>query len=82
LSRPPPESAPGMGVRNRPEWVSGIDRNPHFRRAADRGLAALFSEAVGPGFVSFLETVGVASVWHEGGAWLGSTNALAAGLAG
>jgi hypothetical protein len=56
----------------------------HFLYPPDHSpdLVALFSEAVGPGFVSFLETVGVASVWHEGGAWLGSTNALAAGLAG
>ena len=50
--------------------------------ASPPGLVALFSEPIGAAFVSFLETAGVASVWHEAGAWLGSTRAIAAGLAG
>jgi hypothetical protein len=53
-----------------------------YPRGRPPGLVALFSEPVGPAFVSFLETAGVASVWHEAGAWQGSTDALAAGLAG
>lgn len=56
----------------------------HFLYRADcrPSLVALFSETVGPAFVSFLETAGVESVWLEAGAWLGSPGALAAGLAG
>jgi hypothetical protein len=44
------------------------------------GLVALFTESIGGALVSFLETVGVSSVWYEGGQWLGSPMAIEAGL--
>jgi hypothetical protein len=56
----------------------------HFLYPSDHrpGLVALFSEAVGPAFVSLLEEAGIASVWHQAGTWPGSAGALEAGLAG
>ena len=45
------------------------------------GLVALFTESIGEALVSFLETVGVASVWYESGEWIGSPTAINAGLA-
>jgi hypothetical protein len=45
------------------------------------GLVALFTESIGAALVSFLEIVGVASVWYESGEWIGSPTAMNAGLA-
>jgi hypothetical protein len=45
----------------------------------DPVLVAVFSEPVGEAFVELLETVGVAAVWPEDGAW--RTSPLGAGLA-
>jgi hypothetical protein len=44
------------------------------------GLLALFSESVGPSHIDFLEDLGIASVWREGGRWTGSVSANAAEL--
>ena len=48
--------------------------------AAQPGLVALFSEPVGDAYVSFLDGMGVAVAWKEGGGWRGSSSAIAAGL--
>jgi hypothetical protein len=45
------------------------------------GLLALFSESIGDALMSFLETVGVSSVWYDAGEWIGSPTAIATGLA-
>lgn len=37
---------------------------------------ALFTEPVGPACVNFLEALGVAAVWKEHGAWVGSPSAV------
>jgi hypothetical protein len=42
------------------------------RQVDDPVLVAVFSEPVGEGFVELLETVGVAAVWLEDGAWRAS----------
>lgn len=44
-------------------------------------LLALFNEPVGDGFVTFLESCGIASVWRSESGWTGSTTAMTAGLA-
>ena len=44
-------------------------------------LLALFSESIGGAYVEFLSSHGVASVWYDGGEWVGSSSALETGLA-
>jgi hypothetical protein len=48
----------------------------------DLRLLALFAEPIGDAFASFLEEVGVASVWRVPDAWAGSDIARDAGLTG
>jgi hypothetical protein len=43
-------------------------------------LMALFSESIGDEHVRFLESLGIASTWRNGIAWLGSDTASTAGL--
>ncbi len=45
------------------------------------GMLALFSENIGEAYVHLLESLGIASVWSEGGKWRGSTGAVTTGLA-
>lgn len=49
--------------------------------AAQPHLLALFSEPIGNAYVDFLDGIGIAVVWKEGGTWRGSTNALTARVA-
>lgn len=43
-------------------------------------LAALFSEPIGDGYVSFLTSLDIAAVWMQDGAFVGSATAMAHGL--
>ena len=44
----------------------------HFLYGFDKPkLIALFSEPVGTGYVDFLQSLGIDSIWWENGAWAG-----------
>jgi hypothetical protein len=44
-------------------------------------LLALFSESIGGAYIKFLESLSIASVWRSADSWVGSSDALVAGLA-
>jgi hypothetical protein len=52
-----------------------------YTNEASPQLVALFAEPVGNAYVKFLEDIGIAAVWKENGAWVGSSSARAAGIA-
>ncbi len=53
----------------------------HMLPGRTTGMLALFSESIGTAYVDLIETLGIASVWWQGGRWRGSPQASKARLA-
>lgn len=64
------------------EAVGQLMEYRHFHYSEDLRPVplAVFSEAVGDGFVAYLQALGIAVVWQHGAAWRGSTKATRLGL--
>ncbi len=62
------------------EAVGQLFSYAHFLYSATPPLMALFSEPVGQAFIDFLESLGIAVVWKDSGAWQGSPTAVANSL--